>query len=305
MPNDSPSAVQCVERILAPQYSSFWLHATHCSSIASSRTASTAEALRAVFSAYLPSRALPRARQKELCQAPQAEHSPQIHTQGCESTKTPPSTMRRHQLAALCLVSVACGFITPTRHAAKPSFDPLHLSKKESTWDRLTGPKLFKTVKRTEGIHAVPLVPLRVIAGILMIHHGSEGGFWPANYGTPGFDGFVTYVLQPYFAFLPGSLETWSAIHDYAEFWGGALLAIGFLTRPAALSLLVTMAAAVYFHVASTGLQGAPFGHVENYSYNFEEPLLYALIYLLFTYTGAGPLSVDEKLAKSFAVDEE
>ena len=51
-------------------------------------------------------------------------------------------------------------------------------------------------------------VPLRVIAGILMIHHGSEGGFWPANYGTPGFDGFVTYVLQPYFSFLPGSLET-------------------------------------------------------------------------------------------------
>ena len=28
---------------------------------------------------------------------------------------------------------------------------------KETTLDRLTGPKLFKTVKRTEGIHAVPL----------------------------------------------------------------------------------------------------------------------------------------------------
>ena len=99
-----------------------------------------------------------------------------------------------------------------------------------------------------------------------MIHHGSEGGFWPANYGTPGFDGFVTYVLQPYFSLLPGSLETWSAIHDYAEFWGGALLAIGFLTRPAALSLLVTMASAVYFHVASTACKASPFGHVENYS---------------------------------------
>ena len=213
--------------------------------------------------------------------------------------------MPGRQLAALCLVSVACGFITPTRHAAKPTFDPLHLSKKESTWDRLTGPKLFKTVKRTEGIHAVPLVPLRVIAGILMIHHGSEGGFWPANYGTPGFDGFVTYVLQPYFAFLPGSLETWSAIHDYAEFWGGALLAIGFLTRPAALSLLVTMAAAVYFHVASTGLQGAPFGHVENYSYNFEEPALYGLIFLLFFFNGPGPLSVDSAIYSALAPDDD
>ena len=105
--------------------------------------------------------------------------------------------MQRRRLAALCLPGLVCGFITPTRHAVKPSFDPLNMAKKESTWDRLTGPKLFKTVKRTEGIHAVPLVPLRVIAGILMIHHGSEGGFWPANYGTPGFDGFVTYVLQP------------------------------------------------------------------------------------------------------------
>jgi uncharacterized membrane protein YphA (DoxX/SURF4 family) len=177
--------------------------------------------------------------------------------------------------------------------------------EKETTWDRITGPKLFKTVKRTEGIHAVPLVPLRVIAGILMIHHGSEGGFWPANYGTPGFDGFVTYVLTPYFSFLPGSLETWSALHDYVEFWGGVLLAIGFLTRPAALSLLVTMVAAVYFHLASTGLQGAPFGHVENYSYNFEEPALYGLIFLLFWFNGPGPLSVDSIIYSKLAPDDE
>ena len=64
-------------------------------------------------------------------------------------------------------------------------------SMKETTIDRLTGPKLFKTVAKVEGIHAVPLVPLRVLTGVLMIHHGSEGGFWPANYGSPGFEGFV------------------------------------------------------------------------------------------------------------------
>merc|ERR1712091_206122 len=127
--------------------------------------------------------------------------------------------MPGRQLAALCLVSVACGFITPRPQAAKPTFDPLHLSKKETTWDRLTGPKLFKTVKRTEGIHAVPLVPLRVLTGVLMMHHGSEGGFWPANYGTPGFDGFVDFIVKPYFGFLPGDPQFWSAIHDYVEFW--------------------------------------------------------------------------------------
>ena len=47
--------------------------------------------------------------------------------------------------------------------------------KKETTWDRITGPKLFKTVTNWEGIHSVPLVPLRVMVGLLMIHHGSEG----------------------------------------------------------------------------------------------------------------------------------
>jgi len=164
---------------------------------------------------------------------------------------------------------------------------------KETFVDRLTGPKLFKTVKRTEGIHAVPLVPLRVLAGILMIHHGSEGGFWPANFGTPGFDGFVDFIVKPYFSSLPGEPALWAAIHDYVEFWGGILFAIGFLTRPAAGTLLVTMIGAVYFHLASSGLQGFPFGHVDNYSYNFEEPTLYALIFLLFFFNGPGPLSVD------------
>lgn len=179
------------------------------------------------------------------------------------------------------------------------------ISMKETTLDRLTGPKLFKTVTRTEGIHAVPLVPLRVFTGILMIHHGSEGGFWPANYGTPGFDGFVDFIVKPYFSFLPGDPQLWSALHDYAEFWGGALFAIGLLTRPAAATLFGTMCAAVYFHVASTGWQGAPFGHVENYSYNFEEPCLYALIFLLFFFNGAGPLSVDSIIYERVKQEED
>ena len=170
---------------------------------------------------------------------------------------------------------------------------------KETTLDRLTGPKLFKTVTNWEGIHSVPLVPLRVLTGVLMIHHGSEGGFWPANYGTPGFEGFVDFIVKPYFSFLPGNPALWSAIHDYVEFWGGALFAIGLLTRPAALTLFGTMVAAVYFHLASTGWQGFPFGHVDNYSYNFEEPLLYALIFLMFFFNGAGPLSVDATIYDS------
>jgi len=125
--------------------------------------------------------------------------------------------------------------------------------KKETTWERITGPKLFKTVTNWEGIHSVPLVPLRIMTGLLMIHHGSEGGNLPANFGTPEFQGFVDYIVQPYFGFLPGSPELWSAVHDYAEYVGGILLAVGLLTRPAALSLLVSMMGAVYFHLSAVG----------------------------------------------------
>jgi hypothetical protein len=34
---------------------------------------------------------------------------------------------------------------------------------------------MTKTVTNWQGIHSVPLVPLRVMTGLLMIHHGSEG----------------------------------------------------------------------------------------------------------------------------------
>jgi putative oxidoreductase len=138
-----------------------------------------------------------------------------------------------------------------------------------------------------------------------MIHHGSEGGIGPANFGTAEFNGFVDYIIKPYFGFLPFSPDLWSAVHDYIEFFGGICFAIGFLTRPAALSLLVTMMGAVYFHLSSSGLQGFPLGHVSNYSYDFEEPLLYALIFLMFWFNGAGPLSVDSIIYDNISQEEE
>ena len=176
--------------------------------------------------------------------------------------------------------------------------------KKESILDRITGPKLFKTVTNWNGIHSVPLVPLRILTGLLMIHHGSEGGVGPANFGTPEFQGFVDFIMKPQFGFLPGSPEIWAAIHDYAEFYGGIFFALGFLTRPAALSLLVTMLSAVYFHLSASGSQGFPLGHVSNYSYDFEEPLLYALKILVFWFNGAGPLSIDSLIYDAISNEE-
>ena len=134
------------------------------------------------------------------------------------------------------------------------------------------GPNVFGTDEAVADSDLGSVItPLRIASGILMIHHGSEGGVLPANFGTPEFDGFVDYIVKPYFAFLPGEPALWSAVHDYIEFWGGAFLVVGLLTRPSSFLLCLTMVCAVYFHLASTGLQGFPLGHVENYSYNFEE----------------------------------
>lgn len=176
------------------------------------------------------------------------------------------------------------------------AFSHLRISAdgKETTLDRIFGPKLFKTVTSTAGIHSFPLVVLRVCAGLLMIHHGSEGGILPANTGSEQFQGFTTYVIETYFKFLPGPGGFWSALHDYAEFVGGVLFACGFFTRPAAFTLFTTMISAVYFHISATGWQGAPFGHVPNYSYDFEEPLLYAGVFLLYFFNGCGGFGVDE-----------
>ena len=65
------------------------------------------------------------------------------------------------------------------------------------------------------------------------------------------------------------------------------------------------MLSAVYFHLSAVGSQGFPLGHVPNYSYDFEEPLMYALIFLVFLFNGAGPLSIDSIIYKSISPEDD
>merc|ERR1719450_1354784 len=131
----------------------------------------------------------------------------------------------------------------------------------------------------------------------MMLHHGTEGGVLPAQ-SPEALEGFAKFVVKPYLSWLPFfDSYTWSVIHDYTEFGAACLLFLGLLTRPAAAALFVTMCLAISFHLQSSGLQGFPFGHVENYSYNFEEPALYAAIFAMFAVNGPGPISVDALIA--------
>lgn len=84
-----------------------------------------------------------------------------------------PSTLAFSPNQGVSKSSDVIGRSSPSHVQLQMSADPG--SKKETTWDRITGPKLFKTVTNWNGIHSVPLVPLRIMTGLLMIHHGSEG----------------------------------------------------------------------------------------------------------------------------------
>ena len=69
---------------------------------------------------------------------------------------------------------------------------------------------------------------------------------------------------------------------SFSEFVGGILLAIGFLVRPSAILLTITMAFAVLFHFKS-----GEFG---------EFAAIYGILFLYFGLTGPGRFSVDAKL---------
>jgi putative oxidoreductase len=69
---------------------------------------------------------------------------------------------------------------------------------------------------------------------------------------------------------------------SFSEFVGGILLAIGFLVRPSAILLTITMAFSVLFHFKS-----GEFG---------ESAAIYGILSLYFGLTGPGRFSVDSKL---------
>lgn len=99
---------------------------------------------------------------------------------------------------------------------------------------------------------------------------------------VPPADGFIGGVSEMGFP-LPG-LFAWVA--GLSEFLGGILLALGFLTRPAALAIGFTMVVAAFIAHA-----GDPFSKMEM-------ALLYLTLCVLFLGLGGGRFSVDGWLAR-------
>ncbi|WP_103029317.1 DoxX family protein [Salinibacter altiplanensis] len=74
----------------------------------------------------------------------------------------------------------------------------------------------------------------------------------------------------------------WGFMAALAEFAGALLVALGLLTRPAALLLVLNMAVAATAHLTGA-IDGSP-----------ERALLYAFVFLSLVFVGPGKYSVDE-----------
>ncbi len=127
-------------------------------------------------------------------------------------------------------------------------------------------------------------LPLRIAAGVIFVAHGAQKLFgWFDGYGLEGTAGWMASIgLEPGYALaiLAGS----------AEFFGGLLLILGLLVRPAAVVLAITMVVAIVSVHLANGL------FMSNNGYEFALALLAISIGLAIR--GAGSFSADRALTK-------
>jgi len=117
---------------------------------------------------------------------------------------------------------------------------------------------------------------LRVVAGIALVVHGA-----PKIADPFGAIGMVEGL-----GFYPGVF--WSPLLSVTEFFGGILLTLGLLTRPAALATTIVLLVTVWFHWISMdqGYAGA------------EKSIIWAAVTFYFVVRGANRYSIDARLGR-------
>ncbi len=134
---------------------------------------------------------------------------------------------------------------------------------------------LFGGVRSGSRLFDLGVLPVRVCAGLaLVLAHGLAK--------VPPSTQFVEHVAG--FGFPVPGLFAWAAA--FAEVGGGLLLALGLLTRPAALLILCNMVVAFVF------------AHAQDPFAAKEKAFLFGNIAFLFLCVGAGRFSVDARVVK-------
>ena len=133
----------------------------------------------------------------------------------------------------------------------------------------------------------VDTIPLRIGAGAIFTAHGAQKMFgWFGGYGLEGTASWMASIgLQPGYplALMAGS----------AEFFGGLLLLVGLLVRPAALVLAFTMLVAIFSVHWANGF------FMSSNGYEFAFALLTVSVGLMIR--GAGSFSLDQAIAQSLS----
>jgi putative oxidoreductase len=129
---------------------------------------------------------------------------------------------------------------------------------------------------------SVGLLVLRVVLGVIFAAHGAQKLF--GSFGGPGLRG--TAGSHGQLGIKPPFLM--AVVAGLAEFVGGIMIAVGFLTPLAAVALILTMAVAVF----TVHLKNGFFNMNGGYEFN----LALAAMALTLLITGAGALSLDAVL---------
>jgi len=125
---------------------------------------------------------------------------------------------------------------------------------------------------------------IRFCAGAIVIYHGYMKLFG-------GIAGPVAQnVLMPLGFPMP---HAWAYFLGALECFGGAALALGFLTRPLALMFCVQFIFITYWHGGNGYFFTAPRG-------GWEFPLLMTIVYFAIFFRGGGRCSIDKALGKEF-----
>lgn len=129
---------------------------------------------------------------------------------------------------------------------------------------------------------------LRIALGVVFFAHGSQKVLgWFGGYGWAGTLGFFQQAL--------GIPPFWAGLSFLAELLGGILILLGLLTRPAALSIAVTM----FVAGMKVGLPNGFFLDTQGPKDGVEYVFVLLLIAVYFIIKGAGKISLDAVISKS------
>ena len=148
--------------------------------------------------------------------------------------------------------------------------------------DRLFIPALGPLNESIAGL-AWPIV--RVVTGLWAMPHGAQKLFAMFGGNPEGLAKYFSQIgLEPAAALV--------VLVGLVEFAGGFLLVIGWLTRPAAAAMAITMAVAAFLVHLGPGFFWSDGG--------YEYPLMWAMMALAVFCHGGGRFSLDRAIGKEF-----